>query len=227
MILDFEKLEIMERTTMEMVVQAIKSYWDESVTIFREEKDHPGDIAEDVMREAMDAMGVSNLHERLYGKVDYKKSIYVFIPQAEPVALMLDAKAEKGNGSATIQMSQTSMRVMFNRQSGPVNEQGKLMKEITREDQNLKVVSIVVKYVYSEIPDGGYNLETVIVACIPNGILQDRYNPSPDNTIWRVGRNAPTLGEDFRVRLVFDKLKDKASWRVRYIEPQRNEKLSP
>ena len=41
------------------------------------------DIAEDVMREAIEAMGVSGFQERLYGKVDYKKAIYVFVPEAQ------------------------------------------------------------------------------------------------------------------------------------------------
>ena len=58
-----------------------------------------------MMREAIETMGIAGLQERLYGKVDFKKAVYVFIPEAYPVALMLDAKAEKGNGSATIQMS--------------------------------------------------------------------------------------------------------------------------
>ncbi len=51
----------------------------------------------------------------------------------------------------------------------------------------------------------------IILACIPNGELQDRYNPSADETIWLAGRNAPTLGEDFRVRLSYEKLAAKAS----------------
>ena len=106
-----DELEILERTTFEMVVQAITDYVQESVVIFREEQDMPGDIAQDVMREALEEMGLPGIRERLYGKVDYKKAIYVFLPHPQPVALMLDAKAEKGNSSATIQMSQTSMHI--------------------------------------------------------------------------------------------------------------------
>ena len=57
----------------------------QAVTIFREETDAPQDIAEDVTREALDLMGVPRLNERLYGKVDVKKAIYVFLPTAYPV----------------------------------------------------------------------------------------------------------------------------------------------
>ena len=63
-------------------------------------------------------------------------------------------------------------------------------------------------------------LRRLIVACIPNGILQDCYNPSADDGIWLAGRNAPSLGEDFRVRLSYNRLRSKASWRVQEIPLQ-------
>ena len=42
-----------------------------------------------------------------------------------------------------------------------------------------------------------------------------------DDTIFIAGRNAPSPGEEFRARLSFCKLKEKAKWRVQTI------KLSP
>lgn len=216
--MQFDDLERLERATFEMVVQALTDYLPEAIDIFREETDLPQDIAEDVMREALEKMGLSGIQERLYGKVDYKKAIYVFVPEAQPIALMLDAKAEKGNGSATIQMSQTSMIVRYVNQKSnePVEYQGKLLQDIERGGKRLHVVSIIAKYVYSESA-AGHQLERIIVACIPNGKLQDSYNPAPDNTIWRAGRHAPSHGEDFRVRLSYARLREKAAWRVREI----------
>ncbi len=79
------------------------------------------------------------------------------------------------------------------------------------------VVTIIAKYVYKE-NNGSNELCRIIVACIPNGELQDYYNPTVDDTIWLAGRDAPTLGEDFRVRLSYDKLAAKAPWRVREID---------
>jgi len=213
-----DELEILERTTFEMVVQAITDFYQQSVTIFREEQDLPGDIAEDVMREAIEEMGFPSIRERLYGKVDYKRAIYVFLPQPRLVALMLDAKAEKGNTSATIQMSQTSMRVRYTDSKGKnVDEKGKLPCTIITNNRELKVVTIIAKYVYSNRLDGGYDLIKVVMACIPNGELQERYNSSPDLTFWRAGRHSPECGEDFRVRLSFKRLRAMAQWRVRYI----------
>lgn len=214
-----DELEHLEQTVMEMVVQALIDYREQAVTIFREETDQPQDIAEDVTREALEAMGVSGIRERLYGKVDYKKAIYAFLPAAQAVALMLDAKAEKANGdrTATIQMSQTSMHVRMRRAGLEIDEPGRLGQVIERGGRELYVVTVIAKFVYDE-QDASHRLRKVIVACIPNGRLQDRYNPTVDDTIWRAGRNAPTLGEDFRVRLNFSKLREKSDWRVREID---------
>ena len=216
--MDFDDLERLERTVMSMVVQALTDYSEQAATIFREETDQPQDIAEDVTREAVDSMGLSGIRERLYGKVDVKKAIYVFLPEAHPVALMLDAKAERHNGdsSATIQMSQTSMRVRMYRKQQPLDESGLLETTVRRGDRALWVVTIIAKFAYTEI-DAERRLNRIIVACIPNGRLQERYNPSADDTIWRVGRDAPTLGEDFRVRISYSRLSGKAAWRVREI----------
>ena len=213
-----DEVERLERTVMEMVVQALTDYRVQAETIFREETDLPQDIAEDVTREALEAMGVSGISERLYGKVDYKKAIYAFLPAPHPVALMLDAKAEKSNGdrTATIQMSQTSMIVRMRRSGVVIEEPGKLDQVIVRDQRQLRVVTIIAKYAYMEAGQS-QRLQRIIVACIPNGVLQDRYNPSIDDTIWLAGRNAPTRGEDFRVRLSYARLQGKAAWRVREI----------
>lgn len=216
--MELDALERLEKTAMAMVVQAIKDYLPQASTIFREETDLPQDIAEDVTREAIEVMGLPGLRERLYGKVDVKKAIYVFLPEAQPVALMLDAKAEKPNGNrtATIQMSQTSMTVKMRRSGVDVAEPGGLEQEIRRGDRAFQVVTIIAKYVYKEVGES-QRLDRVIVACIPNGRLQERYNPTTQDTIWLAGRDAPTLGEDFRVRLSYRHLREKAAWRVEEI----------
>ena len=213
-----DELERLEQTAMSLVVQGLSDYRRQAVTIFREETDSPQDIAEDLTREAMDQMGVPGLNERLYGKVDFKKAIYVFLPAAWPVALMLDSKAEKANGdrTATIQMSQTSMRVRMRRSGRGVDMLGGLEQVITRAGRDLHVVTIIAKYVYEESASG-HELRRIITACVPNGLLQERYNPNVNDGFWSAGRDAPTLGEDFRVRVNYERLSAKASWRVQEI----------
>ena len=211
-----DELERLEQIAMSIVVQALRDYRREATIIFREETDLPQDIAEDITREAIESMGVSGMRVRLYGKVDVKKAVYIFLPEAHPVALMVDAKAEKRNGdrTATIQMSQTSMRVRMVRQNQDIDEPGKLQQEIRREDRLFYVVTIIVKFVYETFGSSGQRLHRIIVSCIPNGKLQNRYNPHTRDTIWRVGRDAPSRGEDFRVRLNYQSLREKAHWRV-------------
>ncbi len=218
-----ENIERLERAVLALVVQALTDYRRNAATIFREETDQPQDIAEDITREAIESMGVSGVRDRLYGKADIKKAIYVFLPEPVEVALMLDAKAEKQNGdsTATIQMSQTSMRVKMMRVGEAVDERGKLEKVIRRDGRAYQVVTIIVKYVYEEVGEG-QRLRRMIAACMPNGALQDEYNPTPEDTIWLAGRNAPTLGEGFRARLSYEKLRDKAAWRVREIDLARS-----
>ena len=213
-----DEIERLERAIMSLVVQAMRDYWDEAVTIFREETDQPQDIAEDLTREAIVAMGVSGTQDRLYGKVDVKKAIYAFLPDATPAALMLDAKAEKDNGNrtATIQMSQTSMRIRLKRQGANLDEPGKLETKIQRGKRIYRVVTIIAKFVYEETATAR-KLHRIIVACIPSGDLQDTYNPTSSDTIWLVGRDAPTLGEDFRVRISYALLAKKAAWRIQHI----------
>lgn len=214
-----EQMEALEQTSFSMVTQALTDYASQAVGIFKEEVDQPQDIAEDVTREAIELMGLPQIHMRLYGKVDIKKAVYVFLPEAIPVALMIDVKAEKpsGSGTATIQMSQTSMRVKMWRQDEVIDETGKLPSFIQRDGRSLYVVTVFAKYIYDVI-DNAHVLKRIVATCLPNGLLQDRYNPSENDTIWRVGRDAPTLGEDFRVRISFADLRSKANWRVQDIQ---------
>ena len=77
--------------------------------------------------------------------------------------------------------------------------------------------TIFVKYNYDSV-DGQNILEDITIAALPNGFLQSIYNPSVHDTIFIAGRNAPSRGEEFRVRLSFNKLKAKANWRVQNIK---------
>lgn len=75
----------------------------------------------------------------------------------------------------------------------------------------------VVDYHYTQDPSHHYMLHQATLCAIPSGLLQDRYNPSPDDTIWLAGPHAPKRGEEFRVRLGFKRLSQKALWRVQRV----------
>jgi hypothetical protein len=206
------QIEEIEKASARLVTQAVYEFRDTAAEIFRKEKDLAQDIAEDITREALDKLGVSRMDLRLYGKIDYKRARYVFHPEyAVRQALLVDSKAEKEHGTSTIQTGQTSMKIRHVRSGQPVDVPGDLLIAIG----NCLTTTIFVKYEYEEEPVS--RLHEITVAALPSGLLQDFYNPNVENTIWRAGRNAPTRGEPFRVRLVFAALKAKMRWRVQTI----------
>lgn len=194
----------------------MRNYQAKAADIFRNEVEDAKEVAEDVTREAMEALGVSRIDYRLYGKVDYKRAAFVFLPESEQgVALMVDSKAEKDGDTITIQLSQTSMEVRHMRGGRPTSAAGKLERRIDINGQSLLTVTIFVKYVYAPSIDRGLDLKEIIIACVPNGVLQARYNPSArDENFWRAGRNAPSRGEEFRVRVSLKALAKVDAWRV-------------
>lgn len=216
---DLDRLEAIEKATLRLVVQAVYDYRQTAVEIFHEESDLVADIGEDITREALDKLGMAGIDQRLFGKIDYKRARYLFHPDyAIRQALFVDSKAEKvnGQGTATLQTSQFSMTVRQVRAENIVEVEGALPKILTLRNTSYITSTIFVKYNYDEA-DGRNALQSITVAAVPNGLLQMRYNPSAQDTIWLAGRNAPSLGEAFRVRLSFNRLRQKAAWRVQTI----------
>lgn len=173
---------------------------------------------------ALQTLGTANLRHRLFGKIDYKKAIWLFFPDREQaVALFVDSKAEKpeGAGTATIQLTQTSLEIRMIRSGQVVYEKGLLPTKILSSVGELQVVTIFVKYIYAlNNEHHGYNLKDIVVFCLPSGELQSKYNPNEYTGFWRAGRNAPSRGEEFRVRVKLSELKNAANWRVVHVNSE-------
>lgn len=216
---DLDRLEDIEKASLRLVVQAIYDYRETAVLIFQEESDLVADIGEDITREALDRMGMARIDQRLFGKIDYKRARYLFHPDyAVKQALFVDSKAEKleGQRTATLQTSQFSMFVRQVRAGEQIEVAGSLPPILTVRDDDYITTTIFVKYNYVETAVGN-TLKSITIAAVPNGLLQERYNPTAEDGIWLAGRNAPTRGELFRVRLSFSLLQKKCSWRVQNI----------
>ena len=215
---NLERLEEIEKTSLRLVTQAIYDYRNLAQEIFREESDQVADIGEDITREALERLGMPRIDQRLFGKVDYKRACYLFHPDyAVKQALFVDSKAEKvsGHGTATLQTSQLSMVVKQVRFNKDIEVPGKSPVIVNLKGESYLTTTLFIKYNYEE--SKGNVLKSITLAAVPNGMLQERYNPTTQETIWIAGRNAPTLGEEFRVRLSFHRLKEKANWRVQRI----------
>ncbi len=222
---DPKRLEEIEKASLRLVVQAVYEYRTVAEETFREESDLVADIGEDLTRESLDRLGMSKIDRRIFGKVDYKRARYVFHPEYSiKQALFIDSKAEKvsGQGTATLQTSQFSMSVRQIRFNQELEVAGKLPAILNLKNEAYITTTLFVKYNYQEETDGNL-LRSITVAALPNGILQEMYNPGVRDTIFVAGRNAPTLGEEFRVRLSFSRLKAKASWRVQQIPMPPND----
>jgi len=221
---NLDRLEEIEKVSLRLVTQALYNYRIGAQEIFLVESDQVADIGEDITREALDRLGMPRIDQRLFGKVDYKRACYLFHPEyALKQALFVDSKAEKlsGQGTATLQISQLSMKVKQVRSGTELEISGKLPQIINLQGESYLTTTIFVKYNYEE--EAGNILRSITVAALPNGMLQDRYNQSAQDTIWIAGRNAPSLGEEFRVRLSFSRLKAKANWRIQNIPLPPNE----
>lgn len=216
---DLPTLEAIEKATLRLITQAIADFRDTAQEIYREEGDLVADIGEDITREALDRLGMSKIDQRLFGKIDYKRARYIFHSDyVLKQALFVDSKAEKtaGQNTATLQTSQISMTVRQVRSGKEVKVAGKLPPVLTIREQKFLTTTVFVKYNYDE-HEAGNLLASISIAALPNGFLQQYYNPDHRNSIWLVGRNAPSLGEEFRVRLSLPKLKNKTKWRVQVI----------
>jgi Type II restriction enzyme SfiI len=210
-------LEEIERASLRLVAQALLEF-SEAREIFNSELDLQADIGEDITREALDRMGVSGGRIRVVGKIDYKRARLIFHPSyAIRQALLVDSKAEKGAATvARIQTSQTSLEIRQVRAGQVIAQAGGLPLFVSRGGLNFLTTTVFVKYHYRETEHGN-NLRMIQVICLPNGMLQARYNPDAQHSIWTAGPNAPTRGEAFRTRLSFPRLRALAAWRVQDI----------
>ncbi len=218
---DLRRLEEIEKASLRLVVQAIYDYRETAAEIFHRESDLVADIGEDITREALDRMGTAKIDKRLFGKIDYKRARYLFHPEyAVKQALFVDSKAEKisGQKTATLQTSQFSLKVRQERANEVVEVQGELPSILHINGDTYITTTVFVKYNYESPSEGNNRLRSITIAALPNGLLQEKYNPSATDSIWLAGRNAPSRGEVFRVRLAFAKLKAKVGWRVQHID---------
>ena len=213
--ISLQEIEEIEKLTLRWMFLAVLDFGMEAHEIFLKSPDNVKDIAEDVTRELLDRLSGFNVQQRIYGTVDYKKARYIILPeQTIRQALLIDSKAEKESRSATIQMSQTSMRVKQRRAGTVVDEQGMLPEISEYDGKKYLTTTCLVHFKYEDDADNAHHLRKVNIVAIPNGRLQNRYNPDADNGIWLAGRNAASLGEDFRVRVSFSRLRAKTAWRI-------------
>ena len=215
--LTLDEIENIEKLTLRWIVQAAVDFGFESYDIFYYSPDNVKDVAEDVTREILDRLEGYNLTKRIFGTVDYKKARYIILPdQIVRQALFVDSKAEKSNSTATLQITQTSLEIRQVRSGNEVSIKGKLPSVYIHGEEQYLSTTLLLHYFYNDV-GGKHLLKDITLCCVPSGLLQMRYNPSVSQGFWVAGRNAPSRGEEFRVRVSFHKLKHLANWSVQKI----------
>jgi hypothetical protein len=224
---DLEALEDVERATLRFVAQGVSDILEIAADQFSGivVGGHVGDkanyLGEDLTRLALDRIGAPSVPDgRLFGATDYKLASYQFLPDfAVRQALFVDSKAEAGAlNNARIQVTQTSLEIRQVVGGGPMVVPGGMPAVWETDGVDFLTTTIFVKYHY-RAQEGLLSLRQISVVGLPNGFLQARYNPTPDDRIWNVGPNAPLLGERFRTRVNFNLLQEKAAWRVQRLIP--------
>ena len=214
-----EEIEEVEKLSLRWMYQAVLDFGFTAWDIFRHSPDEVKDVAEDITRELLDCFSTYHINQRIFGNVDYRKACYVLLPnQTIRQALFVDSKAEKDNSSGTMQMSQLSLRVRQIALGLDVDEPGMLSSVSTYGSLDFLTTTMLLHYHYEDDAGGKHRLKEVTLAAVPNGKLQTKYNPTVQDGIWNVGRHSTKRGEDFRVRLSFTKLAQKASWRVQKVQ---------
>jgi hypothetical protein len=213
-----DEIEAIEKQSLRSLYTASLDFGFDGFDVFDQSSDDPKDIAEDITREMLDRLGGYQVQQRILGNVDYRKARSIILPEfSVHQALFVDSKAEKTSGSATMQMSQLALAIRQVRSGQEVEQRGDLAPVSIHGGQPFITTTLLAHYYYED-HEGKYRLKQLTLAAIPNGILQDRYNPDAHDTIWIAGRDAPSRGEEFRARLSFQRLKLKAGWRVQTIE---------
>lgn len=215
--LTLDQIEAIEKLTMRWLFQAVSDMGTGPMEVFLRSPDDPDGIAEDVTREILDRLPGFNTSDRIYGDVDYRKSRYLLTPDlAIRQALFVDSKANLSPTDVRIQMTQLSIRVNQLRQGQPVSVAGTI-DPIYKDDEGRNHISTTtfLHYHYEHIAsDSRHHLRSITILCVPNGLLQNRYNPSAQDSFWKVGPDSPTRGEKFRTRVNLKVLASKSGWRV-------------
>lgn len=230
-----DQLELLEKQTLRIVVQALQEYSREAREIF-ETTEAPSAtevivLAEDLVQYALEVAETYPINRRFAGFIDYKRVRWLPTPFGLiPQAFLTDAKALKENNRTTLQRSQLPMDADFESKGIPVRLPAGVPQhlEISATGKDLVAVtsSVVVHFYYRDAePESGRmrDLKGIYAIAIPHQRLKGRYNPNSSVTFFGQGKHSPKREEDPRIRIYFKRLRELSPWRLQvlHFEPDR------
>ena len=215
-LLTLDQLELLEKQTLRVVVQAMQEYSAEARDIFETTAATSSKevivLAEDLVQNALEVAVVYSINNRFAGFIDYKRvrwlpTVYGLIPQV----LLVDAKASTEPNRTTLQQSQLPMDADFLKGKGasaaPVS-----LKAWVPEEHPVPMVSggslaavtstLVVHFHYTNVspsPGRVRTLHAIHICSVPHQRLKARYNPTPADSFFGEGKHSTRLSS-FRRR---------------------------
>ncbi|GAB3195010.1 hypothetical protein GCM10027261_14260 [Geodermatophilus arenarius] len=231
-LLPLDDLELLEKQTLRMIVQALQQYSGEAKRIFDNAPPKGTEVivlAEDLTQYALEVAEIYPIDRRFAGFIDYKRSRWFptsagLIPQV----LLADAKASKENNRDTLQASQLPMDADFNVTVDGVTTAHHLDAGVPQHMEipsaggvlHAVTTSIFVHMYYrdvSKIQEPYRDLKDIYVLAVPHGRLKDKYNPNASTGFWGKGKHSDARQEDPRIRVYFDRLRQACPWRLQQL----------
>ncbi len=235
---DDDQLELIEKATLRTLVQALQEYSREGKSLF-ENTAAPSEtevivLAEDIVQYALEVAECYPINRRFAGFIDYKRvrwfpTSFGLIPQA----LLVDAKASTENNRSSLQQSQLPMDADFAAVVGGGQKNIHLaagfpphLQIAAMDNATLVAVttSVLVHFHYRTLPGNGPRFRELLalyVILLPHQRLKTKYNPNPQTTFFGRGKDAPTLGENPRIRVYFARLREACPWRLQQLRYER------
>src|SRR5579862_298364 len=226
-----DQIELIEKQTLRMIVQALQEYSGEARGIF-ESTAAPSDnevivLAEDLVQYALEVAECYPINKRFAGFIDYKRVRWMPTPYGLfPQVLLVDAKASTENNRETLQQSQLPMDAEFISNGQPRRLPAGIPPHLEIESATGGrlyglTTTAFIHYYYEKLPPGGpryRRLRSIFAIMIPHQLLKPQYNPTPDRTFFGQGKHSPARGEVPRIRVYFARLRSMCPWRLQELK---------
>jgi hypothetical protein len=230
-LLSADQHELVEKQTLRTLVQAMQDYSKEGRQLFEytpaTSETEVIVLAEDIVQYALEVAECYPINRRFAGFIDYKRVRWLPTPFGLlPQALLVDAKASTENNRSSLQRSQLPMDADFRAKMGGSEVEIHLAAGF---DPHLPVAAdaagelaavtttALIHFHHRALSKEGprfRELLSIFIMLVPHARLKPKYNPSAANTFFGRGKDAPTLGEDPRIRIYFSRLRQACPWRL-------------
>lgn len=223
-------IELIEKQTLRVIVQALQEYSKEAKDIFDNTPAPNANevivIAEDLVQYALEVAEFCPINKRYAGFIDYKRVRW--LPTSFglfPQVLLVDAKASTENNRETLQQSQLSMDADFESNGKAVRLEAGIQSHMDITTVTGAVIpaittSIFIHFYYENLSATVRPfriLRSIFVLALPHQRLKPIYNPDAAVTFFGQGKHSPARGEVPRIRVYFSRLRAMCPWRLQQL----------